>query len=475
MKKKPLKILTIIFLLSLAFNLCLSFSSGYLNNDDSYFNLRVIDNIKSTGLPLFYDDLSYGGRYVILQPLFHYLFAILSFIPFYYIIFPALLISSLVFITYFISKEITNDETSSLLTALLAGFVPIYSKVLINQFSIYNLVLPLIAFMILCFIKLDNKKYLKWFIVGGIVLSLTHPSSFLLLFILLFYILLMNSVNLKLTKLKKEILLFSFFLIFLINILFFKKAFMQYGFDILYGNSPLIYHFNIFQGLYLLGIIPLLLGIIGLYQGFFKLKKESMILISSLILGILLLLLLNLININVGLLFLSFGLVIASSLAIKNFLIYLNKTKVSHLKKLFIFIFIILFIVLSLIPTYFNYEKEFSDLSEFEWLKNNVDQDSVILSPLNYGHLVTYFSGRKNVIDSNFLLAPDPSRRIYDVDLIYKGWSYNKALESLHEYEVDYIYITEDVKNIYNINDLEYIKDEECIGKIKETIYQVTC
>ena len=84
MKKKPLRILVIIFLLSLAFNLYLSFSSPYLNNDQSYFNLNIIDNIKSTGLPLFYDELSYGGRAVIVQPLFHYLFAILSFIPFYF-------------------------------------------------------------------------------------------------------------------------------------------------------------------------------------------------------------------------------------------------------------------------------------------------------------------------------------------------------------------------------------------------------
>ena len=164
MKKKPLRILVIIFLLSLVFNLYLSFSSPYLNNDQSYFNLNIIDNIKSTGLPLFYDELSYGGRSVIVQPLFHYLFAILSFIPFYFIIFPALLISSLVLITYFIAKEITNDENSSLFTALLAGFVPIYSKVLINQFSVYTLVLPLIAFMLLCFIKLENKKFLKWFL-----------------------------------------------------------------------------------------------------------------------------------------------------------------------------------------------------------------------------------------------------------------------------------------------------------------------
>ena len=252
MKNKYLKILFIIFFLSLFFNLYLSFSSPYLNNDKSYFNLRVIDNIKSTGLPIFYDNLSYGGRYLLIQPLFYYIFTILSFIPLCFKIFPALLISSLVIINYFIAKEITNDERSSLFTALLSGFIPIYSKVLINQFSVYNLVLPLIAFMILCFIKLENKKYLKWFILGSFLLPLVHSSSFLFLFILLFYILLMNAEDLKLTRLKKETLIFSFFLIFLINILFFKKAFLQYGFSVAYGNNPLNYTFDVFQIIYLL-------------------------------------------------------------------------------------------------------------------------------------------------------------------------------------------------------------------------------
>ena len=475
MKKKPLRILLVIFFLSLLFNLYLSFSSPYLNNDESYFNLRVIDNIKSTGLPIFYDQLSYGGRNLIVQPLFYYIFALLSFIPFYYIIFPALLVSSVIFISYFIAKEITSDEASSLFTALLAGFVPLYSKTLINQFSVYTLILPLIAFMVLCFIKLDNKKYFRWFIVGSIALPFIHSSSFLFIFILLFHLLLMNAENIKLTKLKKEALIFSFFFIFLINIMFFKQAFLRYGFDVVYGNNPLIYNFNIFQGLYLLGIIPLFLGILGLYQGFFKLKRESMVLISSLTLGVLFLLLFNLININLGLLFLSFGLVIASSLALRNFFIYLNKTKISHLKNLIIIVFILLFVFLSLIPTYTGYNKEFSDLSEIGWLRDNAEQDSVILAPLEYGHLITYFAGKQNMIDSNFLLAPDTQQRFYDVNLIYGGWSYNKAIELLKEYDVDYIYITEEVKNIYNIEDLEYLQDEECIRGVKEGIYQFIC
>jgi len=475
MNRKSFRILIIIFLLSLAFNLYLSFSSPYLNNSDSYFNLRVIENIKNTGLSITYDELSYGGRLVITEPLFHYLFALLSFIPYYFKIFPALLISSLVIIVYFISKEISNDETSSLLTALLSGFIPVYSKILINQFTPYFLALPLIAFIILCFIKLENRKYLIYFIISSFLLAFIHTSSFLLLFVLLFYVLLMNSENLPITRLKKETLLFIFFFILFINLLIFRKIFLQYGFDAIYGNNPVKYTFNLFESIYLVGAIPFFLGVSGLYQGFFKLKKESMVLISSLILGIMLLLMLNLLSLYAGLLFLGFGLVVSSSLAIKNFFLYLEKTKFNNLRKFIASLFVLFIIFLSVIPTYFNYNKELNDLDEFLWFKENSDYNDVILTSLSYGHILTYFSNRKNVIDGNFLLAPDPDQRYYDISLIYGGWSYNKAVELLHQYNVKYIYISEDAKKFYNIPDLKYIKDGECIKKIKERIYKVIC
>ncbi len=475
MKIKPLKILAIIFLLSLAFNLYLSFSSPYLNNDDSYFNLRVIENIRNTGLPIIYDELSYGGRYIVVQPLFHYLFVLLSFIPFYFKIFPALFISSIVLISYLIAKEITNDETSSLFTALLAGFVPIYSSVLINQFTPYFIVLPLISFLLLCFMKLENKKYLIYFIIGSSVLAFMHPSSFLLIFILIFYVLLMNAEGMPITKLKKEIMVFIFFLVLFVNLIIFRKVFLNYGLHSVYGNNPLINGLNIFDSIYALGIIPLIFGILGLYQGFFKMRKEFMVFISSLIFGILFLLLLGMIDITIGLLFLSFGLVISSSFAIKNFFLYFEKTKFKDLKNYALIFLALMIFIFSLVPSYINYNREFSDLEDFRWIMDNSEPDKTIIAPLNYGHIVNYFSRRKNVIDSNFLLAPDTQQRYYDVNLMYSGWSYIKAVEILKEYNAEYIYINDEIKKSYNINELKYIQDGKCITKIKENIYKNIC
>lgn len=475
MKIKPLNILATIFLLSLAFNVYLSFSSPYLNNDESYFNLMVIEHIRNTGMPIIYDELSYGGRYLVVQPLFHYLFAMLSFIPFYFKVFPALMISSLVLLGYSIAKEITNDETSSLFTSLLAGFIPIYSGILINQFTPYFIVLPLIAFLFFCFMKLEYEKYIIYFIAGGTILALMHPSSFLLVFILLFYALIMNAEGIPIKKSKKEIIIFIFFLVIFINFIIFRKVFLEYGLHSVYGNNPAIDNLNIFNSMYIVGLIPLIFGIIGLYQGFFKIRREFMILISSLILGVLILLLLRMINLNVGLLFLGFGLVIASSISIKYFFAYIEKTKFNNFRNYMILSFVLLIFLLSLAPTYLNYEREFLNLDDFEWIRENSEANKSVIAPLDYGHLITYFGERKNVIDSNFLLAPDVKQRYNDINLIYSGWSYNKAFEILKEYNVGYIYINEDIKKFYNINDLKYPQNGKCISRVKENLYKVVC
>src|SRR3989344_6934532 len=109
MKKKYLKYLILIFVAGLAFNLFLSLTSNNFNGDTSYYNLRVFEHIKETGKPIYYDELSYSGRYNVSPFLFYYLFALISLVPILLKIFPSILLSFIPIIVYFISKEITNN------------------------------------------------------------------------------------------------------------------------------------------------------------------------------------------------------------------------------------------------------------------------------------------------------------------------------------------------------------------------------
>ena len=479
MKNKYFRALLLIFIISLAFRLYLSFQTSYFNGDESYFNIRLIDNIRATGKPLIYDNLSYNGRYIIMPQLFHYILAILSFIPFYLKIIPAIFSSLIVIVVYLFSKEITGDEHASLLTALLSGFIPIYVTNILNRMSVYTLLLPIIFFLFYCLLRLEQKKYLRLFLLFSFLLPFISSVSFLFVFALIFYIILMMTESFKLTKIKKETLFFVFFLIIFINFLLFKKALLSYGLNIILGNIPkeILYsyfmNFNFFTAIYLIGILPLILGTIGIFYGFFKEKKESIILMTAVILSTLFLLILELINIGLGIIFLSTGLTIISSLILSKFLKYVRITKFYRIKNYLIIGIIFLIVIFSLIPSFnlLTYEKyNFDDL---EWLKYNTNYDSVILAPLNYGHLITGVSGRKNVVDKNFLLANNPEERLKDIEIIYKTWLETKALELIKEYNINYIYIPEN--NEYGVDDLTYAKDERCFNKVRERIYEVVC
>src|SRR3989344_6791538 len=198
MKNKYFRALLLIFIISLAFRLYLSFQTSYFNGDESYFNIRLIDNIRATGKPLIYDNLSYNGRYIIMPQLFHYILAILSFIPFYLKIIPAIFSSLIVIVVYLFSKEITGDEHASLLTALLSGFIPIYVTNILNRMSVYTLLLPLIFFLFYCLLRLEQKKYLRLFLLFSFLLPFISSVSFLFVFALVFFIFLLiqNSFNL---------------------------------------------------------------------------------------------------------------------------------------------------------------------------------------------------------------------------------------------------------------------------------------
>jgi len=478
MKKKSLKYLILIFLISLSFNIFLSLTASNFSGDSSYYNLRFFDHIKETGKPLVYDDLSYSGRFIIGSPLFHYLFALLSFLPILLKIIPAILLSSITVIAYFISKEITGNSRVSLLVSFLSSFIPIYSLILINQISVYSLVFPLLALMMLCFVKIEDRRFFNLFVVLSFLLPLVHSSSFIFILVLLFYFLLMISENIPVSRGKTEVIVFSFFLILLINMLFFKKALFQYGLNFIYGSVPAallrdyLQNLNILEIFSYIGVLPLVFGIWGLYIGF-KQKKESVLIVSSLILGILFMFLFGMIEINIGLLFLSFGLVLLSSLGLKSLFDYLTKTKLSKFSRFFTFAFVILIILLSFFPTYYLYNHD-TNLSDFEWMKENIPYGSVVLAPAEYGHFISYY-GRENVADTNYLLAPNANDRLNDIDEIYTTWSYNKAVDLMKNYEVNYIYINEKIKNKYKINDLKYVEDGDCIRRLKETIYSFNC
>ncbi len=155
--KKEVKILIIIFLLTVGFNLFFIFQTPNFSSDEAYFNIRHTEYINDNIKPIVYDELSYGGRTVINTHVFHYILAFFNiFLPnaITYKVIPILLLSSLVFIVFGISKTIIKSNNASLLVAGMAGMIPTLLSTTLNQVSTYSLVIPLIFYSVYCLLDL---------------------------------------------------------------------------------------------------------------------------------------------------------------------------------------------------------------------------------------------------------------------------------------------------------------------------------
>ncbi|MAG50354.1 hypothetical protein CL621_01775 [archaeon] len=490
--KKEFVLLILIFLLTLSLRLFFVFQTDFFSEDLAYFHLRNTENILETGKPIYFDGLSYSGRPVLYPPFSNYFLAFFSlFLPINLVakLIPEILISSLVIIVYLISKELTKDVRASLLTALMAGFIPLFASKILNTISIYSFVLPIFFFMIYCMIKIrEERSYLPYLVIFSVLLPLTHSTAFLIVFSLIIYFLLVISESWNLRATNKEAIFFVILTTFLIQFLIYKEAFLLYGFNTIWSNTPVqlfLEYFkdiNIMTILYEVGILPVVFGFIAIFFGLFRKKRNDLFLLGGVILSTLLLLTLKLISIADGLLFLGLTLVILSSLTIKNFFNYLKLTKFSHLQKHFSVILVILVIVSLAIPFVISANKTVKniptekDIEALLWFKLNIEEEAVVLAPLEEGHLISQITKKSNVLDDLFLLAPDPGERLEDVDQIYTTKSEFKALDLLQKYDVDYIFLSEKTKEKYNITELSYAVDKKCfrIRKYEEPkIYQV--
>jgi len=112
--QKPAFWLTVIFVIVLAVRLYITFQTS-LFNYDAYFSLRQVDNIRSTGFPLYKDPLSYGGKTQLFAPLNYYLLTIFSFVMPTDImgkVLPNIIAALLVILAYYLALKITKNTKS---------------------------------------------------------------------------------------------------------------------------------------------------------------------------------------------------------------------------------------------------------------------------------------------------------------------------------------------------------------------------
>ncbi|MBD3249757.1 hypothetical protein GF336_06955 [Candidatus Woesearchaeota archaeon] len=485
---KKYYILALIFLLVFSFRLYFEFQPENFNYD-SYDTLRQINHIKDTGLPLIKDSLSFGGKTNIFSPIHPYILAIIN-IPLpdtiVFKLLPNLIASSIIIITYLISKKITNSENIALTASFISAFIPIYLSETINSISIYSLVIPLMFFTL--YLLMDSKKT-NSAIICILLLSILHPSSLIFAASIIIYMLLAKLEHIKLERSETELFLFSIFLTVFTQLIIYRQALLAHGPLVIWQNIPsqiLSSYFtplSILEAIITIGVIPFSAGIYTIYNYLLKRKDKSLYLLISFAMSSLILLWLKLIDPEAGYIILGITMAILSAKTLKDANIYLKKTLFSDYKKHLLLVMLIVFILSSITASFYITMESISDspdnaeIDALLWLRENSEENSTILATPEQGHLITAVAERKNIVDSNFLLTENPSQRLEDIERMFKTPYKIEAIDLLNKYSTDYIFFSEKAKQEYNIDRLRYI-DGECFEKVYEDnilIYQSLC
>jgi asparagine N-glycosylation enzyme membrane subunit Stt3 len=481
-----------VFLLVAGFRIYFAFQANEFSDPDAYFVLRQVENIDSHGTPLFHDSLSYGGRQNTFAPFYYYFLAFFGmFMPPYLVskIIPNVLASLMVIIVYFLTLELTQNRKAAIFAAIASGFIPVFFSETLNSISIYSLTIPLIFLALYFFIKKGNHN-LNYFLITFLILCITHASTFLLVAALLLYLLLCKLENLSIKKEEIEVVLFSLFFIFWSQFLIYKRAFLNHGFGLVWQNIPAellnqtFKDFNILTAILQIGILPFVFGIYIIFKFIYGIKNKMLALLTSLALSTLFLMWLKLIEIKLGLIFLGVTLSILFGYFYGLFEDYIKNTKVASYLHIFFAAFIILFLLTSFYPAveYALQEKDKQLDPELKqamfWLNQNTDSNTTIMTTMQEGNLVTYFSKRKNFMDDNFLTIQDVNKRYKETDLVYTSQYESDALAILNKYKIDYLVVSTQAMERYGIEKPKYVTDERCFELVFENItkiYKVTC
>ncbi|MFH1971851.1 MAG: hypothetical protein ABIJ18_00050 [archaeon] len=487
--KKEIVVISIIFLLSFAFNLYFSMQIGHFSSDDAYFNLRHTEFISENMQPIVYDIQSYGGNYILDTHIWHYILAVVNNLFGFLVAFkivPALLASLVVVFGYLIAREITKNDMASYFGALIFAFIPNFINLTLNQISIYSVFVPLMLLFIYSLLKI--KERIGLFLITSFLITILDPMNFLFFLALIIFAILMAVDDIQMQNETKNGILFYVLLMILFNLILFKNIYLEQGLLAVWQNVPPQLYYDYFRSINIIGlianigIIPIILGVGGFVLGFLGEKKRDIYLLSSIIISCGILLLLKLISFDLGMMLLAVMLSITSVLTIDKFINYIKITKFARFKTLIIGAVMVIAIISLIIPATV-YARDtiengvsYEEIEALEWIRDNTPTGSSVVGNVYEGNLISSIAQRINVIDTQFILAEN---RYVDISNLFQTESLVKAQRTLAKYNADYIYFSDKTKHLYGIDRLKYVNEEICFDEVfsneEATVYEVVC
>jgi uncharacterized membrane protein len=329
--------------------------------------------------------------------------------------------------------------------------------------------------------RIKERVFLYQFLILSFVLSLSSAISFLFVFALLIYLLLVKLEYRSQDRAELESIIFVTFLTLWVSILIYKNAFLFHSYSLIWQNIPsqvLDSYFrqvDVFISLANIGLIPLLFGIYAVYKYMFKERDKRTYLLMAFALAVALLLWFRLITLEAGLMFLGAILIPLMAQSLDILFSYVEKTKVAAQAGYLWVMILVVFILTSVLPS-IAYASEIvrssvspAEIDALVWLGESTPEDSVVLSTMQEGSLVAAIARRKNAVDDDFLLIRESDNVFDDVKQMYTSILKTGAVELLNKYGVNYIYVSPRAASEFGVTELKYA-EKDCF----ELVYDVS-
>lgn len=446
------KWLLAIYLIVLGTRLFFAFHTPFYTTDDSYLHLRLIDSLQEGNL-LAHDPLGYGGRTLILSPLFDIALAALDLLfgTTALKIIINVLASLLIIPAYLLAHQLTNDKLSSLTSAMLAGFVPAFIANTFNHLTPLALAIPLFFFLAYAWLKTPKKP---WTFIGLLLLfAFLHPLSILFVLSIGAWFVLLAVERTRIRTARYELGLFALFFVLWVQFLLYKKLILFHGPAVIWQNIPAGLLSNFYSDITILsafwqtGFITLFGGTYVLYRVMHKKHEKDAYFLLSITLVTAFLLWLKLIAISTGLAILGITLTILYSRYLLLLRTSLKKTKFARLSTLFVTTSIILALLTTIYPSYLSITTELrhtiteEEVTALTWLGKTTPPTATIIAPPEYGHYITAIAKRSNVMDDYYFLQPRVNERHQDITRLYTTSLETEAVRLFDKYNASHLIV----------------------------------
>ncbi|MDD9953539.1 MAG: hypothetical protein OXR66_04330 [Candidatus Woesearchaeota archaeon] len=439
-------------------------------NYDSYLLVRDVEHILETGRPLHDDALSVTGTKRIGSPIFSYIMALfVSFSPLMYKILPNLLIVLLLVPVFIIAKQLTKSKVAAILAALLAGTAPAVFSMYLNLPDALPFA-ALLFFTILAMVH-DPDRYLTWIIWLTIFLTFLHPIAFILVLTLLVRVILLRLEGFGVDKRVNELFFFTLLLTLWFHILIYKEVLFREGIRVIWQNLPVKYAALQFQPvtwigtLYALGVVTFFFGTLGAHHALFEKRVKNAFTIASAAIGIALLMLLQLIELQVGLFLLSILLAIMAAYGLRVTAKYIAKTKVAWIAYPVTLVVLFIFVFTAILPALVDAKASIraptqEDVEAFEQIR--LPHDAVLLTTVREGAAVQYFSGKRTLTDNDFLLMKHGDELVKDIESVYTARFSTTIVNKAAKLGFSHILFSNDAEIEYNRGRI-FVENPRCL------------